>query len=114
MGLPELAGAVREAFLEIGTDGVAEIGDGGIGDVTHGDEAFLASADHAGLGEGLDMSRDIGLGQTGGGDELSDVFFALLQGTENAEAAGFGKDTKPRGNHFEGFLSDDRGRRFTF
>lgn len=113
LGLAELAGAVGEALLEVGADGVTELGDGGVGDEAHGDEALLAAADHAGLGEGLDVAGDVGLGETGGGDEVGDVFFAILQGAQDAEAAGFGEDTEPGGDHFEGFLSEDgRGRFF--
>jgi hypothetical protein len=107
--LPELSGTVGESLLEVGADGVAEFGDGGIGDEAHGDEALLAAADHACLGQGLDVAGDIGLGEAGGGDEVGDVFFTFFEGAEDAQAAGFGEDTEPGGDHFESFLGDDGG-----
>lgn len=106
--LAELAGSVGEAFLEVGADGVTKLSDGGIGDEAHGDEALLAASDHARLSKRLHMAGDIGLGEAGGGDEVGDVFFALLQRAENAQAAGLGKDAEPGSNHFEGFFGDDR------
>ena len=106
--LAELAGTVGESFLEVGADGVAEFGDGGIGDEAHGDEALLAAADHAGLGQGLDVAGDIGLSKASGGDEVGDVFFTFFEGAEDAQAAGFSEDTEPGSDHFEGFFGDDR------
>ena len=104
----ELLGAVGEAFLEIGADVVAELGDGGVGDEAHGDEAFLAAADHPGFGKGLDMPGHIGLGETGGSDEVGDVLFSFFERSEDSQAARFREHTEPRGDHGEGLIRDRR------
>ncbi len=84
-----------EALLEIAADRVAEVADAGVGDEADDGEAFAAAADHTGVGEGLDVAGDVGLGEAGGGDELGDVLFAGFEGAEDFETAGFGEGAEP-------------------
>jgi hypothetical protein len=84
-----------EALLEIAADGVAEVADAGIGNEADDGKAFAAAADHACVGEGLDVAGDVGLGEAGGGDELGDILFAGFEGAEDFETAGFCERAEP-------------------
>ena len=93
--MAEGAGFGGEALLEIAADGVAEVADAGVGNEADDGKAFAAAADHACVGEGLDVAGDVGLGEAGGGDELGDVLFAGFEGAEDFETAGFCEGAEP-------------------
>jgi len=102
----ERAGVILHPTLETSADRVAQLEDAGIGDAIEDAGTFAATADDPGLGEGLEMSGGVGLGEAGGLDELGHVEFAGAKALEEAEARGFTEDPESGGDEFEGLIGE--------
>lgn len=98
---------VLELALEAAADGFAEIEDAGIGDEIDDVWSFATAAEDGGFGQGLEVSRGIGLGEAGGLDKLGDVEFAVPEALEDAEARGFAEDAESGGDEDDGFVGED-------
>ena len=105
----ERSGVVVELALKAATDGLAEIEDAAVGDEIDDVGTFATAAEDGGIGEGLEVSGGIGLGEAGGLDELGDVEFSIPEALEDAETGGFAEDAEACGDELDGFLGEDVG-----
>ncbi len=89
-------------MLEAAADVLAEVEDARVGDVVEHLQALLAPAKNAGVGECLEVARDVRLCRLGDRDELGDVSFAGLEFNQEAEPHRFTQDAEPGGDDLEG------------
>lgn len=102
----EGAGLAGEEGLDGSADQFAEAEDSGIGDVVDHAGTVTAASQDARLGEGLEMSGGVGLGQPGRLHQGRDRQLAALEGTDELQPIGLSEDPESGGDQFQGVIAD--------
>ena len=103
-----------ETFLKASANVLAEVEDAPVGDKVDDVQPFLATAQDAGVGEGLEMAGDVRLGQGGGLNQLRDIPLLPLEGAQKFQPAPFAENAEARGDKFQDLVRHLNGFSFTW
>ena len=102
------SGLLRELFLQAAAHQLAQLEDRRIGDRVKDLESFLSPGQDIGLGEGLQVTRDIGLRAAGHFDQSADIHFAVKEGMNQPQPHRLRKHGKAAGDQLQRSLGEGR------